>query len=85
MGFPEMTSDSWQGFFVGARTPAPVVARLNAAVRKVLADPRVVDRFKIGAATVIDTETAEKCTAFVKQQTAFWSKLVRQVGMEGSL
>jgi tripartite-type tricarboxylate transporter receptor subunit TctC len=85
VGFPDLTSDSWQGFFVGARTPAPIVARLNAAARKVMADPKVVERFKIGAATVIDTETAEKCTAFVREQSAFWSKLVRQVGMEGSL
>jgi tripartite-type tricarboxylate transporter receptor subunit TctC len=85
VGFPDLTSDSWQGFFVGARTPAPVVAQLNAAARKVLADPKVLERFKIGAATVIDTETAAKCTAFVKEQTAFWSKVVKQVGLEGSL
>ncbi len=85
VGFPDLTNDSWQGFFVGARTPATIVAQLNAAARKVLADPKVVERFKIGAATVIDTETAAKCTAFVKDQTAFWAKLVRQVGLEGTL
>ncbi len=85
VGFPDLTNDSWQGFFVSARTPAPIVAQLNAAARKVLADPRAVERFKIGAATVIDTETPAKCTAFVKEQTAFWSKLVKQVGLEGSL
>jgi tripartite-type tricarboxylate transporter receptor subunit TctC len=85
VGFPDLTNDSWQGFFVGARTPAPVVARLNAAARKVLADPKVVERFKIGAATVIDSETPAKCAAFVREQDAFWSKLVRQVGMQGTL
>lgn len=85
VGFPDLTNDSWQGLFVSARTPAPIVARLNTAVRKVLADPKVLERFKVGAATVIDTETAQKCTAFVKTQSDFWGNLVRQVGMEGSL
>ena len=85
VGFPDLTNDSWQGFFVGARTPATIVARLNAAARKVLADPKVVERFKIGAASVIDTETAEKCSAFVHEQSEFWAKLVRQVGLAGSL
>ena len=85
LGFPDLTNDSWQGFFVGKRTPPHVVALLNNAARKTLADAKVVERLKIGAASVIDTETPEKCTAFVKEQTAFWSKLVKQVGLEGSL
>lgn len=85
LGFPELSGDSWQGFFVGVRTPAPVVARLNAAVRKVLADPKVVERFKLGASTVIDTGTVEKCAEFVRSQTAFWAKLARKVGVEGTL
>lgn len=85
LGFPDLTNDSWQGFFVGKRTPPHVVTLLNNAARRTLADAKVVERLKIGAASVIDTETPEKCTAFVKKQTAFWSKLVKQVGLEGSL
>jgi len=84
-GFPELTNDSWQGLFVAARTPARVVARLNSAVRKVLADPVVIERLKPGAASVIDTGTPEKCAAFVKSQSEFWAKLVRQVGMDSTL
>ena len=85
LGFPDLTNDSWQGFFVSKRTPLHVVTLLNNAARKTLGDAKVVERLKIGAASVIDTETPEKCTAFVKEQTAFWSKLVKQVGLEGSL
>jgi len=84
-GFPELTNDSWQGLFVPARTPIPVVARLNAAVRKVLADAKTAERIKTGGAAIIDTETPEKCTAFVKAQTAFWGDLARQVGLAGTL
>lgn len=85
LGYPDLTNDSWQGFFVSARTPASIIARLNSAARKTLADAKVVERLKIGAASIIDTETPEKCSAFVKEQTAFWSKLVKQVGLEGTL
>ena len=85
IGFPDLTNDSWQGFFVSTRTPGHIVARLNNAARKTLADAKVVERLKIGAASVIDTETPEKCSTFVKEQTAFWLKIVKQVGLEGSL
>ena len=85
LGYPDLTNDSWQGFFVGTRTPRHIVARLNDAARKTLADAKVVERLKIGAASVIDTETPEKCLSFVREQTAFWSKLVKQVGLEGTL
>ncbi|MCC7486371.1 MAG: tripartite tricarboxylate transporter substrate binding protein [Burkholderiales bacterium] len=84
-GFPELTNDSWQGLFVPARTPAAVVERLAGAVSRVLRDPKVVERLRASAASAIDTETARACAAFVKEQAAFWSGIVRQVGMEGKL
>lgn len=85
IGFPELTNDSWQGFFVAARTPPEIVNRLNAAARKALADPKVLERLKIGAASVIDSETPQKCTAFVREQTAFWQGLVKKFGLAGTL
>ncbi|MCU0943843.1 MAG: tripartite tricarboxylate transporter substrate-binding protein, partial [Rubritepida sp.] len=35
----------WNGLFAPAGTPAPIIARLNAALRDTLADPRVRERF----------------------------------------
>jgi tripartite-type tricarboxylate transporter receptor subunit TctC len=36
-GFPQIEVEAWWGLFVPAGTPAPVVAKLHAAVEKVLA------------------------------------------------
>ena len=40
-GYPEGVSSSWQGLFVVAGTPQPIVAKLHAAVVKAMADPDV--------------------------------------------
>jgi tripartite-type tricarboxylate transporter receptor subunit TctC len=40
---------SWLGFYGPARMPAPVVARLNAALAQVLAMPATRDFFRQGA------------------------------------
>ena len=37
--------EQWQGVMVPAKTPAPIVARLNAEIVKALADPGVRERY----------------------------------------
>src|SRR5882672_2966704 len=41
VGYPEVDTALWSGFFVPAGTPAPVVEKLKAALAKALADPAV--------------------------------------------
>ena len=43
-GFPEIVSDLWTGLFVPAKTPAPIVLRLNEEVARVVALPDVRER-----------------------------------------
>ena len=38
---PIVETGSWQGFFASKGTPAPMVARLNTELRKVLAIPEI--------------------------------------------
>ena len=45
-GFPGVEMTTWYGLFVTAGTPEPVVDRLHAETRKVLAMPDMVERFK---------------------------------------
>jgi tripartite-type tricarboxylate transporter receptor subunit TctC len=37
----------WQGMVLPAGTPKPIVAKLQAALAKVAADPEVIERFKV--------------------------------------
>src|SRR5437870_2911269 len=46
MGFPNVYSGSWVGFFAPAKTPEAVVAKLNAAINHILTEPAVQERLK---------------------------------------
>ena len=81
LGFPELAYGSWQGVYLPLNTPQPVVRRLFAAVTKVMADPWVVERLASGGADVITSKSQQDCTGFMKTQTEFWAKLVKQVGV----
>ena len=55
LGFPEDVSGSWQGLFAVKSTPAPIVAKLHAAVLKAMADPEV--RKHMIAASMVPTSS----------------------------
>jgi tripartite-type tricarboxylate transporter receptor subunit TctC len=46
VGYPDVDTALWSGFFVPAGTPAPVVDKLRAALAKALADPAVQEGLK---------------------------------------
>jgi tripartite-type tricarboxylate transporter receptor subunit TctC len=84
-GFPELTSDSWQGIFAPAKTPATHVARVSRAASKALKDPKVIEQLKTAATTAMDIGDAKNCAAFVKSEASLWSGIAQQVGMRGTL
>ncbi len=79
-GFPELTLGSWQGVYVPASTPQPIVKRLYAGVMKVMGDPEVIERYGAGGAVVVTSKSPEDFAAFMKVQNEFWAKLVKQLG-----
>lgn len=83
LGYPELTDSAWQGMYVAAGTPLPILRTLHAAIGKVMTDPRVNDKLKVGGATIIRSGSLENCAAFSKSEVAFWGKLVKDVGLAG--
>jgi tripartite-type tricarboxylate transporter receptor subunit TctC len=79
-GFPELTLGSWQGVYVPAGTPRPIVNKLYATVIRVMGDPEVVERYDLGGALVVTSKSPEDFAAFMKVQNEFWAKLVTQLG-----
>jgi tripartite-type tricarboxylate transporter receptor subunit TctC len=45
-GYPEVNIGLWSGFFVSAGTPPAIVKKLDAEVRRALADPGVREKLK---------------------------------------
>jgi len=82
-GFPELTSATWQGIYLPAGTPRPIVNRLHAVLQKVLNDPGTMERLDLGGAQTMVSKSPEEFAEFMKVQTAFWARMVKQTGVEG--
>lgn len=79
-GFPELIVQDWIGLLVRRGTPDDVILRLNTAVNKSLATPRVRK-----AIAILGAEAAgggpDEFRAFFDAQIAYWGNIVRQTGL----
>jgi tripartite-type tricarboxylate transporter receptor subunit TctC len=66
----------WNPVLAPAGTPAPVRAKLAAAVRKAMADPEVLARVRALGGEVFGGGEAE-AAVFLKSQQELWGKVVR--------
>jgi tripartite-type tricarboxylate transporter receptor subunit TctC len=78
-GVPGYEATSWFGLFAPAGTPAPVVAKLNGALVKVLADPEVKKKLAEQGAEPY-SEKPEQFAEFIRKESAKWSKVVKDSG-----
>ena len=76
LGFPQVVVTVYGGIAVPAGTPAPIVARLNAELRTFLEQPETKDIWAKQAARPFFM-TAEAFTAYLKEDIARWSKVVK--------
>jgi tripartite-type tricarboxylate transporter receptor subunit TctC len=74
---PGYAVESWYGFFVRAGTPAPVIAKLNAAVKKAAQNPEFVKKVEQEGLIVTASEPAE-FDRYVKAEEARWRKIVKE-------
>jgi tripartite-type tricarboxylate transporter receptor subunit TctC len=78
-GYPGFESVGWIGLGAPAKTPAPILDKLNAEIRKMLADPAVKAKFEQLAFEPVG-DSREQFTAFVKSEIAKWSKVAKERG-----
>jgi len=83
VGIPGYEVDLWLGVFGPAGLPAPVVARLNAELRKALAHPDTVANFAKVGATPRGT-TPEEGDAFVRAEHGKWAKVILDGKLKGN-
>jgi tripartite-type tricarboxylate transporter receptor subunit TctC len=80
-GLPDVHADNWYSLFAPARTPAPVIAKLNAAVTAALNDPVIHKRLvESGAAPA--PSTPEELTTLLKSELARWGQVIRDNGIK---
>jgi tripartite-type tricarboxylate transporter receptor subunit TctC len=76
-GVPGFDVFSWFGFFVPARTPPDVVAKINADTNAALAHAPVKSRFEELGATPKGS-TPSQLAAFLKSETDKWGPVIQE-------
>ena len=79
-GFKGFDANTWTGVLVAARTPQPIIARLNAEITRVLEMPDIRARLATGGAPV---KTGPQ--AFVerlKADSEKWARIVKEAGVK---
>jgi tripartite-type tricarboxylate transporter receptor subunit TctC len=72
---------AWFGIFAPAGTPAPVVSKLNADLVRVMRAPEMRERLAAQGTDAI-TSTPEEFAAYVRDELAKWTKVVKSSGMK---
>jgi tripartite-type tricarboxylate transporter receptor subunit TctC len=78
-GFPDLVVSSWQGLFVPAGTPKPVIDKLHDAVVKTMADAGVAGKIAEGGSLAISSKTPDDAAKFAASETARWSAVAKAV------
>jgi tripartite-type tricarboxylate transporter receptor subunit TctC len=79
MGFPNVYSGSWVGFFVPAKTPNAIVAKLNAEINAVMQEPEAQQKLKTIGFDVMIKSQAE-AEQYFRSEVASWGKMTRAIG-----
>ncbi|MBV9968988.1 MAG: tripartite tricarboxylate transporter substrate binding protein [Xanthobacteraceae bacterium] len=76
----DYVSGTWFGMLAPAKTPAPVVAKLEAAIHEMLADPAIRARLAEQGAEVADLGR-EQFAGFLRAETARLSAVIRRANI----
>ncbi len=77
-GFPGLEAEAWWGVFAPAGIQAPLVARMNAALRESLAEERVRRQMEETQQARLVLSDPPALQAFVERQVAVWGAVVRE-------
>jgi tripartite-type tricarboxylate transporter receptor subunit TctC len=77
---PGFEAYEWNGVFVPRGTPDEIVQALNRALNAALRDPNVISRLE-QLNIDIRTTTPQEFRAFVQEQMALWSRLVKEANI----
>ena len=82
-GLPGFEANNWYGVLVPAKTPRPIINRLNADVTRVLHLPDV-KQFLFNQGLDANPGTPEQFGTYIKSETAKWAKVVKDSGAKAN-
>ena len=80
-GVPGYQMGTWWGLLAPAGTPRPIVARLNAEVRKALSLPEIQNAFK-ARSLEYELTTPEQFAARIRDEYDTWGRIVKEANIK---
>jgi tripartite-type tricarboxylate transporter receptor subunit TctC len=75
-GFPKFDVRDWAGIVASPSVPASALPRLNAEIRRALAEPGTAERFR-ALGIYLETGTPESFGALIRAESAKWTQVIR--------
>jgi tripartite-type tricarboxylate transporter receptor subunit TctC len=79
-GVPGFDVSAWNGVFVPAGVPAPILARLNADIAAAVKAPELRARLAADGGEVVGN-SSEEFARFIRDDIAIWAKVVKAAGL----
>lgn len=80
-GVAQLDLESWFGYFVPSKTPAPIQDRLRNELAKLISQPDLQDLFRSRGGKPLNLNAAQT-KALVQRDVERWTKLVRDIGIK---
>ncbi len=80
-GVPGFEITQWYGLLAPAKTPQPVIAKLNREIARILHQPDVKEKLAADGADAVGN-TPEQFGAHIRSEIAKYGKLVQQIGLK---
>src|SRR5215212_11889829 len=77
----DLVANEWYGLLAPAGTPKPIIAKLNAEMKRIMALPNMGDRL---AAIELMATTPEELDAFIRVETERWGAVIRKLGLRAT-
>ena len=79
MGYPNVYSGSWVGFFAPGKTPDAIVEKLNTEINALMKEPDSLEKLaKAGFDPVV--KNVAEANAYYKSEVESWGKMVNAIG-----
>jgi tripartite-type tricarboxylate transporter receptor subunit TctC len=74
----DLVTTEWYGLLAPAGTPKPIIEKLNAETKRIMALPNMGDRL---AAIELTHSTPQELDGFIRGETERWGALIKQLGL----
>ena len=84
-GAPDFEAVSWHILFAPAATPKPIIERLHAEMKKIMADPEMIKLTEKIGLLPVDSPDIDGIQKYLASEREKWGSLVKQLGLDGTM